>query len=278
MLKVGGRRAIGEVAWMMRNRSASRSSRLIVLMYHSISAQTINDPRQLTTSRALFANQLEWIRSAGLRVVSLREGLRQLSDQCPAETLIALTFDDGYLDTYANAFPLLQQFGYLATVFLVPTAIGRSRADFAPPALGPFMDWHHAREMQRYGIAFESHGQTHRKLTQLRSEQIESEMRDSKRAIEDALSASVNGFCYPYGSYDSFTPEIERLGLAQGYSYLATSLAGANTDASDRTRVKRLRISWVDHSRHEIEKECAGSYDWYRGYQWLTGRRTRRLP
>src|SRR5690242_2555715 len=44
----------------------------------------------------------------------------------PAPRRLALTFDDGYRGIYDNAFPLLQEWGIPATIFLVTDRIGSS--------------------------------------------------------------------------------------------------------------------------------------------------------
>lgn len=173
----------------------------------------------------------------------------------------------------AVAFAALPPLPFLFKVYdparMAGRLMGQRRCDFAPEEFGPFMEWEHAREMQRHGIDFGSHSVTHRKLALLPAQQVEEEMQRSKSTIEQALSRPLDGFCYPFGSYDAFTRATEACGLRHGYRYLATTVAGHNVEAADVTRLKRLRVSWVDSAPREIQKQCAGSYNWYRFYQWM---------
>src|SRR3989442_11286266 len=82
---------------------------------------------------------------------------------------VILTFDDGYLDTYTTAFPLLQEFGVKAVVFVL--ADRRIRTNFwdrhfnLPHAA--LMERHHVIEMHEAGWEIGSHSLSHADLTQL---------------------------------------------------------------------------------------------------------------
>jgi hypothetical protein len=48
-----------------------------------------------------------------------------------------------------------------------------------------------------------------------------------------------------------------------GFGAVCANIAGHNFSTKDAFRLKRLRISWVDDSRAEMRKQCAGAYNWY---------------
>lgn len=244
--------------------TARHRPRIVVLMYHAITAEDQRDPPQRTVSRARFADQMRWLKELGYPVVPLRSAAAQIRAGAVERTAVVLTFDDGYRSVYEHAVPVLLEHGYPATVFLVPGAMNGQRAlDALPEDLGPLIDWSQARELVRQGIVVGSHSMTHRKLALLSADEARREVVDSTRALEDGLGVRVEEFCYPYGSFDAFTPAIEAMIRDLGFGAICVNIAGHNVAAHDAFRLKRLRISWVDDSRAEMRKQCAGAYNWY---------------
>jgi len=242
--------------------------KVIVLMYHAITDVPEEDPEQLTVSRDLLDDQMRWLKELGYKVLPLRAASAKLRAGTLDSSAVVLTFDDGYRSVYTHAFPVLQRHRYPATVFLVPgVQSGTYPRDFMPERLGPLLSWPEAREMLRYGVTFGAHGLTHRKLSRLADHEVVREVEESKRAIEDALSTDVTEFCYPFGSFDSFTDATETIVGRFGFAAVCATIAGHNTRPEDVRRLKRLRISWADDSMREIRKQCRGAYNWYAWYQ-----------
>jgi len=126
---------------------------------------------------------------------------------------IALTFDDGCASVYEEAFPLLCEYGFLATVYLVTDYCGRLNAWPGQPReipRLPLLQWGQIQEMSRHGIQFGAHTKTHPDLRRLSTFELEREVRDSKRAIEDRLGQPVDSFAYPYGHFDARVLEVVR--------------------------------------------------------------------
>lgn len=99
-------------------RSAWRRQRLLILCYHGVSI----DDEHLWNSRLYVSPQflrrrLDLLKRGGYEVLLLDEGLRRLRDGTLPQSAVCLTFDDGAYDFYARAFPVLQEFGYPATVY-----------------------------------------------------------------------------------------------------------------------------------------------------------------
>ncbi len=240
-----------------------RRPRIIVLVYHAITAQEEEDPDQLTVSRRRFADQMRWLKELAYPVVPLRSAAAQLQAGTLEQSSVVLTFDDGYRSFYENALPVLLEHGYPATMFLVPGIMNGQPRDALPERLGPLLDWSQARELVRSGIVVGAHGMTHRKLALLPDEEARREVLDSTRALEDGLGVKVEEFCYPYGSFDAFSPAIESMVRDLGFGAICANIAGHNVSPRDVFRLKRLRISWVDDSPAEMRKQCAGAYNWY---------------
>src|SRR5271154_5052527 len=91
----------------------SRRATLPILMYHSISDQResgISPYFGTTTSPAVFARHMTFLRDSGFRAVTISEAMAALRDgHAGHEKLVAITFDDGFRDFYDLAFPILRR-------------------------------------------------------------------------------------------------------------------------------------------------------------------------
>jgi len=143
-----------------------------------------------------------------------------------------ITFDDGYLDTYANAFPVLQDVGFSATVFLVSGFVGKfSRWELYRKVR--LMDWFQAIEMSKYGISLQSHTCTHPDLTTISDKSVIQELKESKSTIEDKLGKPVYYLAYPYGMSNS-----QIINMTENAGYRGAFTAGF----SDRKPYSRERF------------------------------------
>src|SRR3954453_14358280 len=89
----------------------------LILMYHRIAEDPL-DPWHLCVTPDNFKEQLEVLRSTGLRIIHLRELAASLALGKVPKRSVVITFDDGYLDNLENGRPLLERYGIPATVFI----------------------------------------------------------------------------------------------------------------------------------------------------------------
>ena len=174
----------------------------VVLMYHAVGSGGI-DPSMLRDQAAHLrahydVRPLRELRAPCGPPAPSRSAARQ-PDHAPAGSrpVACLTFDDGYLDNYEVALPILEEAGVRATFFLVSSMLG-----------GPFetskgvrtmMQPDHARTMAELGHEIGAHTVTHPKLTQIPPEEARAEIAGSKHQLEDLLGAPVTSFAYPKG-------------------------------------------------------------------------------
>ena len=188
---------------------------------------------------------MDRLHEAGYRALGLLELVDHMHQGLPfPERSFAITFDDGYRSVYEQAFPVLQRYGWSATVFLaVGTNGNRSESERLPSMCErPMLSWGEIREMQRYGITFGAHTLTHPDLTELSVDRINVEVRDSKGIIEDALSARVSSFAYPFGRYNKVCREIVSRYFACACSdKLGLTRAGSDVYALQRVDSYYLR-------------------------------------
>jgi peptidoglycan/xylan/chitin deacetylase (PgdA/CDA1 family) len=111
-------------------RRSSADKKVIALFYHSVTDNHTWPLRQLSTPIRVFESHLQWLRRNGYRTLTATEYLRAVreGEKLP-ERSVLLTFDDGYLDNWVNAFPLLMKYDCKATIFVSP--------EFADPAETP---------------------------------------------------------------------------------------------------------------------------------------------
>jgi len=114
------------------------------------------------------------------------------------------------------------------------------------------LSWNDIREMENNGIFFGSHTMNHEILTQLDPGKMISEVRDSKKCIEDKLGHTISGFCYPNGEYND---GIAKTVKDSGYLYSVTTQSGYNYQNDDTMKLRRIRTS-VNGRFLEISKSC----------------------
>jgi peptidoglycan/xylan/chitin deacetylase (PgdA/CDA1 family) len=182
---------------------------LPVITFHAIDDSSSVIAYEPRTFRATMAS----LHDTGHRALPLLQALDCLNRGMPfPDRSFVITFDDGFESVYSEAFPLLQQYGWPATVFLTVGAHGtRSRTERLPSLDGrQMLSWVEAAEMLRGGVTFGAHTLTHPDLTRLPASRVEVEVRESKSIIEDALATRVAAFAYPFGRHDGRCREIVR--------------------------------------------------------------------
>lgn len=99
-----------------------RRPSLIVLNYHRIGdiRKTRYDPGVFSATAQDFAWQVGYMKQH-FEIATLDDAVAMITGEQPVRPSVLITFDDGYLDNYEIAFPILRAAGVPATFFL-PTA------------------------------------------------------------------------------------------------------------------------------------------------------------
>jgi peptidoglycan/xylan/chitin deacetylase (PgdA/CDA1 family) len=174
-----------------------------IITYHSID----ESGSVISTEPKVFRKQMKFLSENGYNAVSLNQFISLLIQNVPLFSKpVVLTFDDGFCNFYTEAFPVLKQYGFNATVFLVTDYCGKHN-DWQgnPPDLprSRLLEWKEIKELDKYGIEFGVHTKTHPDLTKMSFTQIKNEIVESKSAIENALGKEAETFAYPYGKFNS---------------------------------------------------------------------------
>lgn len=210
-------------------------------MYHALDeARSV-----IAVSPDLFARQMSWLHQHQYQAISLGQFLAERqSVPAPARSVV-ITFDDGFESVYRFAFPVLAQYNFSATVFLVSDYCGQTNHWPGQPAMVPsypLLNWDQIRVMDQAGIEFGGHTATHPWLDQLPEAALEREIVQSKSIIENQLGHAIHTFCYPYGR---FTPVVKKI-VGQHYQAACTTrlgLASQNDDVLALPRIEALYIN-----------------------------------
>jgi len=190
-----------------------------------------------------FRRQMRFLRRAGYTVVSVETMCRGVRGEValPAKP-VALTFDDGFQNFADCAWPILQEMGYPATVYLVSQSIGKD-ADWLKSnrPRSPLMDIPTLHRLLAEGVTFGSHGRTHRRFAVLGEEERREEVLGSKYELENILGCKIKDFCYPYGNYDE---PLRDLVKSVGYCSAMTCIQGATHFAENVFELPRKAIDY----------------------------------
>lgn len=218
-----------------------------ILMYHRVGDNSAE--RRFTVSTALFEQQMRCVRDLSYHVVGLDEVTAAVEGKTVlAAKSVAITFDDGFQDTFENAAPVLSGLGYSATFFLVSQLLGTRNTwmerEGYPSA--HLMNWTAAKELLKHGFTVGSHSRTHPSLIQHDETRISDEVEGSRRDLEDRLAAPIRYFAYPYGHFDGrVLTALHR----SGYAAACSTQSGFNNVTTDRYRLRRLDVSGRDSTR-----------------------------
>jgi peptidoglycan/xylan/chitin deacetylase (PgdA/CDA1 family) len=206
-----------------------------VLIYHRVGGGSV-DERDVSVSD--FEAQLDVLSRHD--VLSLDDALDRL-ERGDASPSVVLNIDDGFQDTYVNAWPRLSQAGlpftlYLATAFIGGTMHWEGSTAKAP---GPALTWEQVEKMAASGLMTVG-AHTHHHVRPERLTVDELELCDA--AIESHLGHRPRHFTYPWGLP---APHMEDE-LRRRYRSTSVGQLGRNLPGADFTWLRRVPVRRTD--------------------------------
>ena len=257
----------------------SNGLQIPILMYHSISNHLddhLHPYYRTVTTPERFEQQMHFLSLSGYQVLTLSEAVRLLQKTSASNIsgqekltlplsldrqrpMAVITFDDGLRDFYTSAFPILDKFGFKATVFLATGLINKTF-----PTGCECLREAEIRELATKGIEFGSHTVNHHQLKKLSTDEIAYELSSSKSTIEAIVSSPVTLFSYPYKFPEEdqkFTRNLTAQLVALGYSAEVTTIIGTAQPGDNPFYLKRLPVNDCDDTPF-FQAKLEGGYNW----------------
>ena len=236
-----------------------------VLMYHHVSPSA----GMITTSPANFERQISCLARSGYRSLTCDEFASFLQGKPVPKKSILITFDDGYLDNYVYAYPVLKKYGMSAVLFVSTGLIGEGPCR---PHLGSgsalpdtpthktakalmFSDrkdevmlrWSEVELMRQTGsFEFHSHTHTHERWDLLlpdaesKNAKMMEDLAQSRRVLQERLGSVSDHLCWPQGYFDQ---DYVALAKEAGFKHLYTTDAyGQNVAGQDTAHIYRFAV------------------------------------
>lgn len=170
----------------------------IVFMYHAFS----EDPAVLAAQPALYTSpwklqqDIRTLRALGYTAISLEDYYRGKTR--PDQKYFILTFDDGYMDNYTLAYPVLRQEQAPAAIFTVVREMENEQGRYFTTA--------QAREMEQSGLVrVYAHNIDHVDCTRVSAWEFDRELTRAYASLRERLGEKDLFFAYPYGAYNKST-------------------------------------------------------------------------
>lgn len=199
-----------------------------VLMYHAVRENPVGIYQ---ISPQLFDEEMKYLSDNGFTTLTMDQYVRSMKTQEPLPAKpILITFDDGWLDNYTTAVPILEKYGQKATFFIVSNFIGqpdRIRAD-------------QLKNMRARGFDLGSHALNHERLTDYNYNEQLTILTEAKTKLEKTLGEKITTFAYPYGALNTDTINIlDLLGFKMSFS----SYEGFSSKPDNAFTIRRLFVN-----------------------------------
>ncbi|MEO1766412.1 polysaccharide deacetylase family protein [Thiobacter aerophilum] len=248
----------------------STAQALPILMYHHVSPQ----PGLVTVSPENFRDQMHWLAHHGWHTVGTAELEAFLAGAPLPARSVMLTFDDGYLDNFIHAYPVLREYGHRAVIFAITGSIGDGPVRKEAPcpdhktckrliaegqADTVMLRWSEIEAMEASGhVEIHSHTHSHRRWDleyrdpAERLSALAQDLAQSRAVLEARLGRVVRHLCWPWGLHPD---GYDRIAEEQGLNFRYLTVRGVVTRRSPRDGLARIAVK--DQGGRWLEQRLA---------------------
>ncbi len=201
-----------------------------ILLYHHVAISPIESQYYVHPDN--FAQQMQALDDWGFTPIPLSLLAKAITEgaELPPKPIV-ISFDDGRLDIYENAFPIMQEHGFVGVFYVISSGLGDEG----------LVGVEELKEMADAGWEIGSHSYSHADLSTLGSEASYREVVSSRYDLEEALSIPILSFAYPFGTItDQAGRQVHIAGYESGAGLGYTDSQGPG----NLFYLQRRPISW----------------------------------
>jgi peptidoglycan/xylan/chitin deacetylase (PgdA/CDA1 family) len=219
-------------------------------MYHKVGVPPIESKlKKLWVSPKKFRRQMLYLKRHGYKTVTFNELQNmRLSNKIVYPKTIIITFDDGYRNNFIEAVPILKEFGFPCTIFIVIDGIGKDNFWHDPKTETrvPMLSEAEIQQLINSGFEIGAHTLTHKNLSKIPLEQAKKEITESKIKLENKFKYPICAFAYPYGG-GAFNEQLREYAKQAGYSFAVSIKQGKADMEGNPYCLKRIFIRGDDN-------------------------------
>ncbi|HYU72029.1 MAG TPA: polysaccharide deacetylase family protein [Ktedonobacteraceae bacterium] len=194
-------------------------------------------------SPALFAAQMAYLHQNAYTPITVTQfvnALYQKGTTLP-ERPVVLTFDDSFADFFSEALPVLKQYGFAATLYIVTAFINDTSRwlQREGEATRLMLTWDQLTEISAYDIECGAHSHSHRPLDTLSHTVARDEIVQCKRLLEHNLGQKVLSFAYPFGYHSA---ALRQLAREAGYTSACAVKHAMSSETTDPFALARIMV------------------------------------
>jgi peptidoglycan/xylan/chitin deacetylase (PgdA/CDA1 family) len=207
-----------------------------ILLYHRIDSSPIDSRYYVTPEK--FEAEMKLLHDweyTSITTEMLVKAITEGAELPPRPFLV--TIDDGNLDNYTNAFPIMQKYGFTGVLYLVYNYVG----------IEHYMNKDQILEMVEAGWEVGSHSMNHFDLKKIKPDQQRNEIVESRQLLEKLLGVPVKTFAYPFGSRNDSA--INYVHFAKYIAAMSAEGFTADQGKGNLYILQRMEIKGTDDAR-----------------------------
>lgn len=184
----------------------------------------------------LFRKHLKYLRSNNYQVLTLGKAVGKLkAGELTGGKYAVITVDDGYRSFKSGAMPILERFGFRATLFVNSSSVGG----------GSYMDWRTLKALKKSGIEIGNHSHTHPHFLNKADQKgfkryFSKDLKKAQEAFQKHLGFTPDLYAYPYGEYN---PDMIKILKKSGFNGATGQHSGVFYKSSNLFAIPRFPMA-----------------------------------